>query len=292
MNRIANILAIALVGLAAAGCSVLHKVGSTKHGDSGEVVTQTHPGDQASRSGDAAAGIDAKVKWLARLDGEWSIVRVSKTDVREDPENMPYIYFEIKNGRFYASNGCSILNGSFTDAGDNSIKFSEVLSTMNDCPDAAYRQDINRVLTDGVKVSLYYYTHGYESFLDLISTGNTKLMTLRRHNLEAINGKWLVSKIGDIDVNDPEVNLFFDMPERKVHGNTGCNYFNGNILVDPSVDSSLTFENMGVTMRMCENQETEMAMLVALEEACTYRKQGNELVLYSSSGKAVMRLSR
>lgn len=286
MNRMINLALVALLGVAATGCSVLSKSSNAKRGDSGQEATKT------VKAGDATTEPGRRTEWLTTLDGEWSIVRAGKNDVHEDPENMPYLYFETSTGRFYASNGCNILNGSFGPAGENVVKFTNVLATANDCPDAAYRQAINSVLADGAMVSLKHYSHGQESYLDLISTGGSKLMTLRRHNLESINGKWIVTKIGNITVDDPEANLFFDVTEHKVHGNTGCNYFNGSILIDPEVDSSVTFEDMGVTMRMCENQETEMAMLVALEQAHTYRKNGNVLTLYSSSGKELMQLRR
>lgn len=279
---------IAILGLASTGCSILSKSNLTKRGDSGQTVSA----GKKAETGDVTSQAPINSEWLTRLDGEWTITRAGRHDVHEDPENMPYVYFETATGHFYASNGCNILNGSFTDAGENAIVFSGVLATANDCPDTNYRQSINSVLTDGVKVSLKYSSHGQESYLELISTGNSNLMTLRRHNLEAINGKWIVSKIGDITVDDPEVNLFFDVAEHKVHGNTGCNYFNGVILIDPDTDSSISFEDMGVTMRMCENQETEMAMLVALEQTHTYRKNGNTLILYSSNGKELMRLRR
>ncbi len=286
MNRIIKLLAFAVLGFAAVGCSVLSKSNSAKRGDSGQIISKT------VATGDVTTSPESHTEWISRLDGEWTITSVGKTTVHEDPEDMPYIYFETSTGKFYASNGCNILNGAFSDAGKNNIQFSGVLATANDCPDAKYRQAINNVLTDGVKVTLNYYTHGQETYVDLISTGNNKLLTLRRHNLEAINGKWLVSKIGNVSVDNPEVNLFLDVSELKLHGNTGCNYFNGNIVINPEVDSSISFEDMGVTMRMCENQEIEMALLVALEETHTYHKNGNELTLYSSSGKELMHLKR
>lgn len=289
MNRITNLIAIAALCIAATGCSVLSKSGNTKRGDSGQVTPTTV---KNVKDGDVTTMPEEPTAWISRLDGDWTIVRAGKHNVHEDPENMPYIYFETSTGRFYASNGCSIFNGDFSDAGTEAIKFAGVLSTSNDCPQASYRQDINSVLTDGVKVKLAFYGQGDESYADIISTGGTKLMTLRRHNLESINGKWFVSKIGHISVNDPEVNLFFDASELKVHGNTGCNYFNGNMVIDPNVESSISFEDMGVTMRMCENQEREMAMLVALEQAHTYHKNGNELTIYSADGKEVMKLKR
>lgn len=225
------------------------------------------------------------------LEGEWIIVHAGKYKIAVD-EEMPYINFDFKNNRFYASNGCNILNGDFKLVNNKEIAFSSVLSTSMACPDVPFQGSIADVLKDGSKVQLKAETKGQESYLELYKAGS-KVMTLRRTNMDKLNGKWLVAMIGEEKIENESVNVFFDIPELLVHGNTGCNYFNGVILVDPAIANSISFAQMGVTMRLCENSDIERAMLVALEEVASYHVKSNNVIqLKDSDGKTLMTLKR
>ena len=47
------------------------------------------------------------------LNGEWIIVSAGGKSI-ETIDEMPYLTFEKSTGKFYASNGCNVLNGTFT----------------------------------------------------------------------------------------------------------------------------------------------------------------------------------
>lgn len=226
------------------------------------------------------------------LDGEWIIVGVKKKEIHQD-DDMPYIIFSDSEGRFYASNGCNILNGNYSYHTDSILTFSSVISSLKTCPDITYQNEISVVLNDGVAVKTKIENKDRETYLYLYSNANDLLLTLRRHNLEVINGQWEVIDINGIEVDGEKVNLFFDIPELSIHGNTGCNYFNGAIMIDPDVASAISFSEMGVTMRHCENAEIERNLLVALEQTETYTlKDKNTLSLNDSNGKALINLKR
>lgn len=231
------------------------------------------------------------------IGGEWIIVKVRNLEIHQDSD-MPYVIFSDSEEKFYASNGCNIINGDYTytpGANDESgtITFDHVLSTMAYCPDITYQQNISVVLNEGVTVKSQITQKGRESYMELRSNSGDLLLTLRRHNLEVVNGQWRVAKIGDRTIDGDQMNVFFDIPELRIHGNTGCNFFNGVIEIDPNESSAIAFTSMGVTMKMCENADDERAMLVALEETTNYSLvDTNTMELKNGSGATVMTLKR
>ena len=137
---------------------------------------------------------------------------------------------------------------------------------------------------------------GRETYLYFLRSGSaassTPVLTLRRHNMESLSGQWQVKEVNGVKDGADEANIFFDIPELRVHGNTGCNYFNGEIRIDPNRRNSISFSQMGVTGRLCENSEFETAMLVALEQVSTYSLSGDNLELLDLSGRKLMTLHR
>jgi heat shock protein HslJ len=226
------------------------------------------------------------------IEGEWYIQSVGKNKIEQD-EDMPYIVFETETGRFYANNGCKTLNGSFSVSADNEITFSNVLSTMQLCPDVKYDSDINAVLADGVTVSASLVQMGGDSYIHFTGSKSQNLMKLRRHSLGFLNGNWQVISINGSKLSDDDATIFFDIAELKIHGNTGCNYFNGEIYIYPNKANAIDFSKMGVTRMACPKTAQETAMLVALEQTQTVVKSDKgHAILLDSTGKEVMKLKK
>lgn len=225
-----------------------------------------------------------------QLRGQWTIVRVGKRNVPFE-DDMPYIIFDEAQWRFYANNGCNTLNGTFLYNGESSVSFSSVLSTQMLCHDAVFETEINGVLRDDVTVNVKIEQKGLETYAVLSNAKGTPLLTLRRHNLEAINGQWDVTEIAGEKTKDAGINIFFDIPELKVHGNSGCNYFNGTIEIDPYVSSSISFRNMAVTMRACPNLDLETKFLVSLEQVARVQiNNAKHITLLDAKGKKIVEL--
>lgn len=225
-----------------------------------------------------------------QLAGEWVIVAVGDTHIA-DLDEMPYITFN--DGAFYGFNGCNVLNGSYSTAGGK-LSFSHVASTMRYCPDVPFEHEINVVIADesrayGVKIE----SSANETHLYLLSDSGRTLLQACRHNLDFLNGEWRVAAIGNDEIDDEECNIFFDINEGKVHGNTGCNYFNGDIFVSPDRNNAIELSHMGVTRMACPKTAQETAMLVALEQASHARKAGNhQALLLDSNGHKLITLKR
>ncbi len=225
------------------------------------------------------------------LVGEWTIIKVGTTEIRQD-ENMPYINFVPAEYRFYAFNGCNVLNGGYIVDG-TTITFDKVLCTQRLCPEISYDGDINYALREGVKLSVSIKDVGNESYLYISDATGHVLLTMRRHNMDFLNGQWSVAKVGNDGVDDEGVNIFFDISEKKLHGNTGCNYFNGDITMDPAAANSVNFTNMIVTRMACPNGDRERKMLVSLEQTTTAIRGGEgKVLLIDRKGKTLLTLKR
>ena len=168
-----------------------------------------------------------------------------------------------------------------------------MLCTQRLCPDISYDGEINYALREGEKIHVSIKDIGNESYMYLSDGTGHKLLTLRRHNMDFLNGEWVVVKIGNETVDDEGVNIFFDISAKKIHGNSGCNYFNGNISMDPATANSINFTNMGVTRMSCPNSDRERKMLVALEQTATAIRGGSDkALLIDRTGKTLLTLKR
>lgn len=229
---------------------------------------------------------------LALLAGEWQVASVGETEITAE-ENVPYVNFDVAQGRFYADNGCNIVNGSFVyDKGW--LTCSGVISTMKYCVDVPYEAEFNSAFNPAPGVEVASKRIGQETYLYLNNSKGVTLVTLRKHNMEFLNGNWQVASINGKAIDDEEATVFFDIAELKIHGNTGCNYFNGQIYIDPNRSNAIDLSNMGMTRMACPKSGQEQAMMVALESAATAISGGNgaTALLLDKSGKEVMTIKR
>lgn len=227
----------------------------------------------------------------AYFAGEWVIESVGDTRIVRE-EDYPYITFVPSDDSFFASNGCNILNGSFT-VGKNNVTFHNVLATMKYCADTPFDTQINQVIADEKPWIYKYEVVNGEPFLYLSDAQGKRVMTLHKAGLDFLNGNWQVTDIRGEKFDNSEMSIFFDVEARKVHGSTGCNSFNGEIFVDPQNVRTLSLTNMAVTMRMCPNIAQQSKFLVGLEETTGARLNGDGTVsLVNADGQSVMILQK
>lgn len=224
--------------------------------------------------------------------GEWLISGVKGTTVQAE-DDAPYMVFD-REGRFYAGDGCNILNGDYVLRSDGKIMFNAVLSTMKMCADNKYGELIAGVLADGMTYSVDCRTIGQDTYLDLKNEKGVAEVTLRRHNMEFLNGNWRITSAEGKSIDDEEANLFIDIAQLKVHGNTGCNYFNGELYIDPSRSNAIDFSNMGITRMACPKEDQERRILVGLEQAVTAvaGKHADTVILLDAKGRQTLALKK
>lgn len=224
--------------------------------------------------------------------GKWNVASVGSITINAE-DDTPYVQFDPQ-GRFYASDGCNIINGGYAVHSDGTMAFSNVLSTMKYCPDVEYSALIAAQFNEKEKPSLDCKRIGQDTYLYFRNSAGNVTMTLRRHNMEFLNGNWMVTAIEGKKNNDEELTIFFDIAEQKIHGNTGCNFFNGDIYIDPSRSNAIDLSNIGLTRMACPKADRERRMIVALEETATAieGKHKNTALLLDKKGKELLTLRR
>ena len=225
------------------------------------------------------------------LGGSWTIIKVNDIEIDND-DNMPYVVFDPADGVFYANNGCNTINGSFA-VNEDKIEFHNVLTTMRMCADVDYDQYITRQLSEEEGTKIKITENGSETFLEFISRYGNVVLRARRANLEFINGQWEISAVSGIKELKAPATVFFDLTDMKLHGNTGCNFFNGEIYVDHRSANAIDFSQLITTLRACEYPEQQTAILVALEETVFAISNGTEgVTLLNHDGQIMMELRK
>ena len=227
------------------------------------------------------------------INGEWTIYSVRGNIITG--EERPYINFDLAANRMYGNNGCNVLNATLKLTPPSSLQFEDFITTMRMCVDAQYEYLINLALAD---VRGYQLRNvGPDTYLDLTDEKGTTLVTLRRHNMEFLNGPWSIVTLNDTAMpkegEDKAASIVIDIPQLRVHGNTGCNVFNGSLFIDPDKKRSMQFSHMAITRMYCGPDSRETELLVALEAAESAKQIDADTVeLYDASGKPLMTLKK
>lgn len=207
-----------------------------------------------------------------QLGGEWNIVNIGGKSV--STTERAYINLDLSSHRMYGCNGCNVINASLTASVDGALAFGEIISTRMSCPDS---QTPERTIMKALEetASFKIYDINGVSFLYLFNSAGNTLASLRRQNIDFINGAWTVREIKGISTSSEQVRLVIDTEQLKIHGNTGCNIVNGTIYIDPEKVGAVQFQELISTMKSCPDMQLETELLVALEETC-YCQQVSE----------------
>ncbi len=224
-----------------------------------------------------------------QLYGEWDIVSLRKKKVYS--LERAYLYLDFAGGnKVYGNNGCNTINGTFQLSGNN-LKFGEFISTEESCHNVTNERTIMHTLADVRRYTLE--TQYNAQYLNLMNSKGTVIMVLKRHNLDALNGAWIIKEINSENVAEYNMRVVIDAVMQTIHGDTGCNIINGIITLDPAKDMAIQFEDLQSDEHDCEDIEKETALLLALEktESCKRINQ-NEIALLDNKGSIVIVLQR
>lgn len=290
MKNISLIAMAVLAAAALAGCSTMSKVTGvfTKKtapvvASSGEVMTETPEETELAING--------------VLYGEWTVAQVGEQTVSGD--DRPYVIFDTTAVnpfvlKVYANNGCNVLNGQMAVTPHGEMKpVADFLSTMKFCADAPYEMGINLAFAQVNSFNIEKIAQDY--LLYMKDKSGNPLLILRKSDISFINGAWSVVRIENQEVADSAgIQMVIDVPEMRVHGNTGCNILNGSLFIDPDKQNSIQFVKLATTRMMCEDAEREQHFLVALEQVETVvpADKDNEAILKDSQGQPLIWLKR
>ena len=224
-----------------------------------------------------------------QLYGEWDIVIMRKKKVYT--LERAYLYLDFAGGnKVYGNNGCNTINGTFQLSGNN-LKFNDFISTNESCHNVTSEKTIMHALADTRRYTLE--TQYNAQYLNLMNSKGNVILVLKRHNLDAMNGAWLIKEINNENVSELNMRVVIDAVMQTIHGDTGCNIINGIITLDPTKDMAIQFEDLHSSDHACEEIDNETALLLALEstESCKRINQ-YEMALLDNKGNIVIMLQR
>lgn len=225
------------------------------------------------------------------IKGDWTIEEVGGQPAVG--EKVPYLRFEPSRKRVYGSDGCNVINATYTyNPADSTMRFDNLMSTMMACGKEGITDvQVNRALADARKYT--WSLDGNDYHLTLLDGVGQPLMKMVHCNFEFLTGAWHVTAIEGEPVNIAGMDLVIDIDEGKLHGNTGCNILNGRVETDLDTPNSISFSAIGTTRMMCPDIESETRLLVALEEATSARALSPDKVeLLGSNRQPVLTMVR
>lgn len=291
-NRIIMPLCVCTFSMLSGACGTLNKAGEngsdSKNGVRKEAVL---PQDREKIVKPTASVYTQEELSRGVVKGDWAIETVyGKPAVGE---KAPFLKFVPAEKKVYGNNGCNVINASYTyNPTDSTISFSDMLSTLKACA----KEGITDTEIGAALDATSHYSwmlEGDEYHLSFYDNDRNVVMQLMHQNFQFLNGTWKVTEISGEAVDIPDMKLVIDVDEGKVHGNTGCNILNGSLETDMDTPNSISFQAIGITRMACPDQNHEMKLLVALEEAAKAKPMAaGKVALLNNEGKTVLVLER
>lgn len=230
---------------------------------------------------------------VSSIGGEWNIIEVNGTAVVPAPgQEFPFIGFDTKTGRVYGNSGCNRMMGSFdVNAKPGTIDLGMMGSTRMLCPDMTVEQNVLSALAQVKK----YKKLGKDN-MALCGSSSRPIVVLQKKapvvKLSELEGKWMISEAGGQAIPEgmeKQPFLEFNVAEKSVHGNAGCNLINGGFVADEKNPVSISFPQVICTMMACPDMEVEDRVLKALNAVCSFGKlAGGGIGLYDAENTLVL----
>ncbi len=224
------------------------------------------------------------IKWkLTELNGKPVADKVNGKE--------PFLELQETDKRYSASGGCNGIGGQFTLSGNGKIKFSQGMSTMMACENMEVENQLKAAL-----IAADNYTIN-ENNLSLNKGKMTPLARFQKVDasvtINELNGTWEVDYVSGTRIAfdglypNKKPTITFNLPDKKVTGNSSCNTFNTIFTID---GSNIKFNDPASTRMACSG-DGEAVFFKTLKTVNKYSVSGNTLNLIMSD-IAVMRLQR
>ena len=219
-----------------------------------------------------------------QLYGEWTVESIDRKSF--SPQNRAYLYLDFNGEKLYGCNGCNTINGNFA-LQDSCMTFSDLIQGNELCSTPSEARAFMRTLGEARAYSVTALYH--VQYLHLKDKRGQEVMTLRRQNLDFLNGPWLVKEMGGTNVLSKNLKLVIDVQMLTVNGLTKCNIINGVVRIGYRNGFDIQFEDLKSSHYQCDDIDTETQMLVNLEETTSCKKiNDKEIALLDNGGTIVM----
>lgn len=111
----------------------------------------------------------------------------------------------------------------------------------------------------------------------------------------SINGEWTIYSVRENLVKGEErPYVTFDLSQKRFYGNNGCNYINGNLVLEP--EGKIRMTDVISTLKMCQDDQFQYLINLALNDVRSFsvRQQGplTFLDMKDNSGRIILVLRR
>ena len=234
---------------------------------------------------------------LSSINGEWNIIEVNGSKVLTNENNeLPFIAFNTTTGKVSGNSGCNRMMGRFdVNSKAGTIDLGAMGSTRMMCPDMTTEQNVLNALGQ-----VKGYKKAGKDKMFLCNASNRPVITLSKKEsavkVSMLKGEWKITSVNGEDIpNGMEKQPFltFDLKEKRIHGNAGCNVINGGFETNADNARSISFPNMISTMMACPDMEWESKILKALNEAKSFDVlSGGGIGFYSADNTLVLVLEK
>lgn len=122
------------------------------------------------------------------------------------------------------------------------------------------------------------------------SNGKNKL------SVSALEGEWTITEVDGQPISmDKMPFIGFDVAQKRIYGNSGCNRMMGSFEADSLKPGALKFGQLGSTRMMCPDMKVEQSILAALNKVASYQTvtdQPDVIALCNQDGKSLMTLEK
>lgn len=130
------------------------------------------------------------------------------------------------------------------------------------------------------------------------TSGTSEREANKTVTIAVLDGRWEILKVNGEDVPVPtEIQkspfIEFNLAEKRIHGNTGCNVMNGSYSQKEGQGNSMIPGQLMSTMMACPDMTTERKVLDALQQVVSFEKVSrNEVALCNANGRQVILMKK
>lgn len=126
----------------------------------------------------------------------------------------------------------------------------------------------------------------------LVSCGNGQSSL----SVSSLNGEWTITTVGGEKISAEDMPFIgFNVAEKRMYGNSGCNRMMGSLVTDSLKPSALKFDQVGSTRMMCPDMNTEEKVLGAINQVASFQAvdgKDNAVALCGADGKVLLTLEK
>ena len=126
----------------------------------------------------------------------------------------------------------------------------------------------------------------------IVSCGSGKNML----SVSSLDGEWNITEVDGQKISTERMPFIgFDVAQKRIYGNSGCNRMMGSFEADSLKPGTLKFGQIGSTRMMCPDMKTEQMVLGALDKVTSFQTVSDKpgvITLCNQDGQPLMTLEK